>query len=156
MRFLLLFFIGIIICLHGFSQKADSVINSITELPNKYFAQIDKKISSVDEDLTKQTEKYLKKLQRQEDKLKQHLQKIDSSAKAAFANANKKYTEFSQKIKSKTAIVSKLAGGQYNSYIDSLGTSLNFLKQFNGLTDKVKEPLKNLEQLQDKLHQTEK
>ena len=55
----------------------------------------------------------------------------------------------------KAAIVTKITGGQYNSYIDSLGTSFNFLKQFKDVSEKVKDPLNNLEQLQSKLQQTE-
>lgn len=137
------------------AQSLDSTLANLQELPSKYFSKVNDKVSSVDDKLTKQTEKYLKKLQKQEDKIKRRLGKIDSSASATFGNAKQKYKELSQGIKSKTALVSKVTGGQYNSYLDSLGTSLNFLKQFNSLNDKVKDPLKNLQQLQSKLQQSE-
>ena len=137
------------------SQSFDSSLKKLDEFPDKYFSIVDKKISFIDDKLTKQTEKYLQKLQRQEARIKRRLARIDSSAAATFDNAKQKYAEFSQDIKSKTDGVSKLTGGQYNSYLDSLGTSLSFLKQFKGVTDKVKDPLKNLQQLQGKLQQTE-
>ncbi|MDB5221567.1 MAG: hypothetical protein JWN83_234, partial [Chitinophagaceae bacterium] len=137
----------------AFSQGIDSII--IKEFPDKYFSKVDDKISFLDEKLTKQTGKYIQKLQRQEDKIKRRLGKIDSSTSAAFENSKQKYTELSQSIKSKTATVSKITGGQYNSYLDSLGTSLHFLQQFKEVSDKVKDPLKNLQQLQSKLQHTE-
>jgi len=152
----ILFCIGSQFISNAYSQKLDSVLQTIQQFPEKYLSTVDNKISSIDDKLTKQTEKYLQKLQRAEDKIKKHLQKIDSSASAVFTNAQQKYTQLTEKIKSKTAIVSKITGGQYNSYLDSLGTSLKFLQQFNGLTNKVKEPLNKLQELQSKLLQTEK
>lgn len=137
------------------SQSFDSSLKKLGELPDKYFSKVDKKVSSIDDKLTKQTEKYLEKLQRQEDKIKKHLSKIDSSASATFENAKQKYAKFSQAFKNKTAIVGKLSGGQYNSYLDSLSTSLSFLKQFKNIEGKAKDPLKNLQQLQSKLEQSE-
>jgi hypothetical protein len=139
----------------SYSQKIDTTSINLQELPDKYFSKVDNKISSVDDKLTKQTEKYLRKLQREEDKIKKHLYKIDPSTSTAFENSKQKYNEFSRAIKSKTAIVNKITGGQYNSYIDSLGTSLSFLKQFKDVSGKVKDPLANLEKLQSKLQQTE-
>lgn len=151
----LLFIVFLLSTLFCHSQSFDSSLKKLDEFPDKYFSKVNEKISSIDDKLTKQTEKYLQKLQKQEDKIKRRLAKIDSSATATFNNAKQKYTEFAQGIKSKTTAVSKLTGGQYNSYLDSLGTSLNFLKQFKDVTDKVKDPLKNLQQLQSKLQQSE-
>ncbi len=77
-------------------------------------------------------------------------------------NANEKYNELSQKIKNpsksplKGETYKSAIGGEYIASIDSLGTSLSFLKQFNGISDKVKEPLASLNQLQNKLQQSEK
>lgn len=138
-----------------FSQKIDSTLIKASEFPEKFFTGVNTKITSIDNKLTRQTEKYLQKIQRQEGRVKRRFERIDSSANALFANANQKYNELSKGIKSKTAVITKLTGSQYNSYLDSLGTSLNFLKKFNGLTEKVKGPLKNLQELESKLQQTE-
>ncbi len=151
------FYLLLILCLiatHSKAQDADSVVQNVQKLPGKYYSKVDKKISSVDEQLTKKSIKYLARFQKQEKKLQKKLQKLNSEN--VIADANEKYNEFSQKLKSKTARITKIAGGEYNPYLDSLGTSLSFLKQFNGIGDKVKEPLASLNKLQDKLQQSEK
>lgn len=157
--FLIIFVSHLLLICNIYSQSFDSSLQKLQELQSKYFSKVDNKISSIEDKLTKQTEKYLKKLQRQEDKIKKHLFKIDSTASATFANAKQKYSKLSQGIKSKTVPIaigiSKVTGGQYNSYLDSLSTSLNFLKQFKDVTSKVNGPLKNLNDLQSKLQQTE-
>ena len=116
-----------------------------------------KKSAQVNDQLTKKSVKYLAKFQRQERKLQQKIEKLNpGNATNVFTDANEKYHEFSQKIKSKTADATKIISGEYNPYLDSLGTSLSFLKQFNGISDKVKEPLASLNELQNKLQQSEK
>ena len=125
----------------SYSQKIDSTVNNLQNLPDKYFSKVDSKISSVDDKVVKQTAKYLKKLQKEESKIKNKLSKVDSVAAKQIGNGEEKFKAFSDKIKNKTAVISKVAGGQYSSYLDSLGTSLSFLKQFNNLSDKVKETL---------------
>ncbi len=136
------------------AQSIDSSINLSTQLPEKYYAKVDKKLSSVNEQLSKKSVKYLAKFQRQEEKLQKKLNKLNPEN--VMANANEKYKELSQKIKSKRATTDKIISGVYNANLDSLGTSLSFLKQFNGLSDKVKEPLKSFDLLQSKLQQSEK
>ncbi len=142
-------------------QDADSVILNVEKLPGKYYSKVNKKISSIDEQLTKKSVKYLAKFQRQERKLQEKLKKLNPEV--AVENATEKYNELSQKIKTclpvgmgKTAGVNKIVGGEYNPYMDSLGTSLSFLKQFKGVGDKIKEPLAGFNSLQGKLQQSEK
>ena len=123
-------------------------------MPSKFYSKVDKKISSIDDHLTKKSVKYLAKFQRQERKLQEKLKKLNPEN--VVENANEKYNELSQKIKSKTAGASKIVSGEYNPYLDSLGTSLSFLKQFKGISAKVKEPLESFNQLQSKLQLSEK
>ena len=111
---------------------------------------------SVNRQLAKRSLKYLSKFQRQERKIKQKMEMLNSGSTSALAGANEKYHEFSQKIKYKTANVTKVISGEYNPYLDSLGSSLSFLRQFNGDSDKVKEPLARFDQLQTRLLQSEK
>jgi hypothetical protein len=74
----------------------------------------------------------------------------------ALTDATGKYNELSQQIKNKTPGINKIISGVYNPYMDSLGTSLSFLKQFNGISDKVNNPLKNFDLLQGNLQESEK
>lgn len=143
--------------LFSYSQIADSSLKISPQLPGKYYLNVDKKISTVNDQLAKKSVKYLAKFQRQERKIQQKIEKLNPENPAnVFIDGNEKYTEFTEQIKSKTANVSKIRSGGYNPYLDSLGTSLSFLKQFDGVSDKVKELLATLDQLQSKLQQSEK
>jgi len=124
------------------------------QLPGKYYTEVDKKISSINEQLTKKSLKYLEKFQRQETKIQRKLEKLNPGMIAE--NASAKYRELFQKVSSKSLDVSNTSiTGEYNSNLDSLGTSLSFLKQFNGICDRVKVPLESFNQLQNKLQQSE-
>ena len=120
-------------------------------LPANYYSKVDKKLSSVSGQLTKKSIKYLEKLQKQQLKIQASIKKLNPESVRLFAGTKEKYTSFLEGFKSKTSKVSKLMGGEYNSYLDTLGTSLSFLKQFKELCDKVKGPLTDLDQLQCKL-----
>lgn len=140
-----------------YSQQLDSNLVAIVNLPGNYHSKVDKKLSSLDEKLTQKSIKYLKKLEKHETRLLNKLNKLNpGSADKLLASTKEKYCQFSEKIKSKAAIAGKISGGQYNSYLDTLSTSLAFLKQFNNAYEKVKQPLQHLQQLQSKLQQTEK
>jgi phage-related protein len=135
-------------------QKDTSSLAVLQDLPSNYYKKVDKKLSSVNDQLTKKSVKYLAKFQRQEQKLQQRLLKLHPEL--AVTDATEKYTELSQKIKSKTGGLNKIMSGEYNPNMDSLGTSLNFLKQFNGISDKVNNPLKSFDLLQGNLQESEK
>jgi len=146
-----------IISLYSYSQKADSSLKTLQQLPDKYYSKVDNKLSSIDNQLTKKTTKYIQKLERQERKIQGCLNKINpETAKKLFAASKEKYTRFSQQIKSKTAKAGNIVSGQYNAYLDTLTTSLSFLQQFKGISDKAKQPFSSLQQLQRKLQESEK
>jgi hypothetical protein len=140
----------------SYSQHTDSIIEKLQAIPEKYYTAVDNKISSIDDKLTKQTEKYLLKLQKQENKLARELAKIDSGAAGLLTMGSTQYEALSKNIKDKTSLLTKAAGGNYDSYIDTLSTSLSFLKQFKDVSNKVNSPLADLKQLQDKFQQAEK
>jgi hypothetical protein len=152
-RFFLFIFL-ISASITSYSQVPDSTLKNFPQLPDKYYSKVDKKISSVNDQLTKKSLKYLAKFQSQELKLQQRLQKLHPEL--AVNNSTDKYTELFQKIKSKTSGITGVVSGEYNPYMDSLGTSLSFLKQFNGISDKVNNPLKSFELLQGNLQESEK
>jgi hypothetical protein len=159
-------FLILLICLcdHCFPQQTvpvftsdaqqENFLSGLHDIPSRYYSKVNKKISSVNDQLTKKSLKYLAKFQRQEQKLQQKLAKLHPEL--PLINANEKYNELSQKIKSKTAGETKTASGEYSPYLDSLGSSLSFLKQYNGISDKVKEPFAGFTQLQSNLQQSEK
>ena len=132
----------------------DSSLAGLQDIPSNYYKKVDKKISAVNDQLTKKSLKYLAKFQRQEQKLQQRLLKLHPEL--AVTDATEKYTELSQKIKSKTGGLTKIVSGEYNPNMDSLGTSLNFLKQLNGISDKVNNPMKSFDLLQGNLQESEK
>jgi hypothetical protein len=142
---------------YSYSQVPDSSLNESLQLPEKYYSKVNNKINAVNDKLIKKSLKYLAKFQRQERKIQEKMQKLNpEKVTNVLSKETEKYKEFSQKIKSKTAGATKGISGVYNPYLDSLGTSLSFLKQFNGISDRVKEPLAGFHELQSKLQQSEK
>jgi hypothetical protein len=138
-----------------YSQKIDSTINNIESVPDKFFSKVDKKISFIDKLLAKKSAKYLAKTQKLEDKMLKKLRKInaDEADKLAEGMA-KKYNDLSNDIKSKTQNADQKAG-EYNPYIDTLGTSLSYLNA-NNSAGKAAAPLADLKQLEGRLQQSEK
>jgi hypothetical protein len=143
--------------LFSYSQIPDSSLKVSPRLPEQYYSRVNKKINSVNAQLIKKSLKYLAKFQRQERKIREKMEKLNPERATNVLNkGSEQYKEFSQKIKSKTADATKIITGAYNPYLDSLGTSLSFLKQFNGVSDKVKGPLAGFDQMQTRLQQSEK
>ena len=140
-----------------FSQAPDSLYYKVNQASAKYLSGVDKKINSVSEKLTKKSEKYLAKLEKQELKLQRTLSKLNpESAKKLFSGTKEKYDQLTDNLKNKTSKATKLLGGQYNSYVDTLSTSLSFLSQFKDISGKVKEPMESLNKLESKFQESQK
>jgi hypothetical protein len=145
------------------SQHDGVAVDTVINLPNKFFTSINSKTTAIEDRLTRKTEKYLQRMVRQENKLQGALSKVDSTAaKQLFANSQQRYQQLIAKIKS-NAIVSK-AGlkGSYLPGMDSMKTSLAFLQKNSQLLgnstaiqQKVTASLGNVNELEDKLKQTE-
>ncbi|MGN6400955.1 MAG: hypothetical protein ACTHMD_10905, partial [Flavisolibacter sp.] len=154
----------LLILLFGFksggAQTTDSLAQNIKNLPSNFFAKVGKKYSSIENNLSKKTARYLHKMERQEKKLQRKALKADSGY-VRHENIDSVYSAFRSKLSSGE---SSVAGGrssvvhlnQYNSYIDTLSTSLSFLQKYKGLEDKVKAPTEALDQLKSKLNETDK
>ena len=138
------------------AQSIDSLPQSIENIPHNFLAKVQKKYSGIEESLDKKTTKYLQKLQRQEKKLQRKAGDINSGVSGALPNIDSTYLAFTSKLSEKEAAIKKVNLHQYNSYIDTLSTSLSFLEKYKGLADKVKLPSEALDKLKDKLNQTEK
>lgn len=173
------FFHVLTLCLlAGFvkAQEIDSVNLNVARLQSKHYSEVDKKLVSIDNHLSNISAKYLAKFQKRENKIRKKLRKLNPEN--ILADANEKYDAFFEKITTLTSskgflrISEKLSNksppaddeeysstpvtGEYNPYLDSLGTSLSFLKQYEGISDKVKEPLASLHSLESQLQQSEK
>lgn len=138
------------------AQNLDSIpaLKETLQFPEKYYLKVDKKLVSINGQLTKKSLKYLAKFQRQELKFEQKLKEINPQF--VISNANADYAAIEAKIKDKTGGITKIIGGEYNASLDSLGTSLAFLKQFNSLSGKVQNPLNNFNMLQGNFQESEK
>ena len=134
-------------------QSKDTVAENPEKIPCKFYSKIDKKINSVNARLTNKSLKYLRKFQNQEDKITQKLVKLHPEL--LLNNADSKYLELIKDFEKSTTNSPHSISGEYNPYLDSLGTSLSFLKQFKGGSNKVSEPLSDFNQLENKLQASE-
>ena len=156
MRFLF-YLILISLPLFTFSQSIDSSINTLQNLPSKYFSKIQNKISFLNEQMTKKSLKYLAKFEKQQKRLQEKLLKLHPELATSFlSNGKEKYDQLRKQLTAKANLINKVVGGQYIPYLDSLSTSLSFLKQFSSLSDKVKSTLADLQSLQGNMQQAEK
>ena len=135
-------------------QPADSLVNALEQIPGNFYAKAAKKYAAIDKKLSQKTLSYLKRLQRQENKFDKKLSALDSTAGAVNTSAiNDRYEEMKGKLAGKA---SKVNLNQYNAYIDTLSTSLNFLEKYKGIAGKVKLPREALDKLKGQLNQTKK
>ncbi|MBX3254271.1 MAG: hypothetical protein KF862_09040, partial [Chitinophagaceae bacterium] len=141
----------------------DSLSAGVVELPSNYASHINKKINGLDNQLTRQSEKYLKSLSRQEEKLLKKLAAVDSSAAASLLKpGKKKYQQLNKKLSTANGKAGKLLPGKYLAGMDSLATSLSFLKDAGNVVSRSKDirqqlgkSLENLDILQGKLNEAE-
>jgi hypothetical protein len=135
----------------SFAQDSSKLNNAIA-LPDKLFSTLDKKASFIESKLDRQTVKYLSKLQRQERKLYKKLLKKDSLlARQLFEGVEEKYARLSKT----PGNISKYAS-VYSGHLDSLTTSLNFLKDRNLVSSpELQNTLSIYNSLQSKLNQAD-
>jgi hypothetical protein len=136
-----------------FSQKHYCTTKNIESITNK--------AESYNTKIDKQTAKYLNKIEKQEKKLKRKIAKLDSTAaKELFDKSQQNYTALKNKITNKAAVVKANKITQYIPGLDSITTSLQFLKE-NNVANAIKEgnssitkSLDAYQQLQSKLEVT--
>ena len=146
-------YIAILLCLHTYNsnaQQADSLA-AIGNIPSRYYSDAGKKLSEVNEKLTKKSLRYLRKFQKQEERLQRKLQQVNPNT--VINKADSTYSNLAEKIKSKTGIFGKTFSGLYNPYLDTLGSSLSFLKQVKDAGAKAGAPLQNFNELENKMQQ---
>lgn len=136
-------------------QVTDSVINEAKNIPAKFYSKVEKKYTSIDNNLSRKSVKYLKKLQKQENRINKKLTAVDSFSTTASQFVTKKYEGFINSFKEKKDKLDKVNLNEYSSYIDTLSTSLSFLKKL-GNDGKASLPIEKLDELKDKFNQSAK
>jgi hypothetical protein len=123
----ILFFTGICLSKASFGQH-DSSLLVLSELPNKYFKEVDKKIDLYSNRITGKTEKTLLKLSRWEKKIQVALEKVNpAAAQRLFGPGRTTFSSMLAKYQSGTEIVEK-SKARYDSYRDKLTTSLKYIE----------------------------
>lgn len=120
--------------------KVQHKSDELQQLPSRYFAKVSSKADLFNRRMTKRTEKSLRRLQKQEEKINRKLSKIDSVAAKGLALGNSidSLSHLQELVRNKvTKITSRLPGGKYIPYLDSLQTSLNFLSKYQSDLSKV-------------------
>lgn len=139
-----------------FSQKADSVIKDISQLPNKYIRQVDDKVDKYYKRITNKTEKTLEKLARWENKIKALLQKASpETAQRLFGNNQITFTTLLEKYKQGKAVTEDYRK-QYDEYKDKLSSTFDYLdKQKEQINSKLVKPVKEVKEKIKKLEEQE-
>jgi|688.fasta_scaffold05290_13 hypothetical protein len=123
----ILFFTAICLSKASFGQH-DSSLLVLSELPNKYFKEVDKKIDVYSNRITGKTEKTLLKLSRWEKKIQVALEKVNpGAAQRLFGPGRTTFSSMLAKYQSGTGIVEK-SKARYDSYRDKLTTSLKYIE----------------------------
>ncbi|MEO8820895.1 MAG: hypothetical protein ABI374_08650 [Ginsengibacter sp.] len=135
------------------AQSVDSLSAEVQNIPDKFYSKVEKKYSSIDKNLSKKSIKYLKKLQKQENRINKKLLVLDSLSVNGNEAVTQKYEGFIQGFKEKKVKLGNVNLNEYNSYIDTLTTSLSFLKK-QGNNDKTALPIAKLDELKDKFNQS--
>lgn len=129
-----LLLIGMLCISVGICAQADTLTQPVSA---KYIEQVNAKAGQLEQKLDKQSEKILAKFAKAEQKLQRKLAKKDSSkAKEVFGNAQQQYAQLQQKLKKTDQLK------QYIPSLDTLGSSLKFLKENPQLPAITKSPKK--------------
>lgn len=109
--------------------QADSVLQSLQQLPEKYINKIDSKIEKYGDRINKKTEKTLEKLSRWENKLHGLLKKVNpAAAEKLFGNNQTTFASLLQKIKEGKTIAENYHA-KFDDYKDKLTSSFKYLEQ---------------------------
>lgn len=109
----------------------------------------------MENNLSRESVKYLKKLEKQENRINKKLYELDSLSTAGKMSVAEKYEGFINGFKEKKDKLGEVNLNEYNSYIDTLTTSLSFLTKM-GRDPKASLPMEKLDELKDKFNQSAK
>lgn len=125
------------VCLGQPAEKADS-LGYFVERPGAFLDRLVNRATRFESKMTKKTEAYLSGMKRKEKKIYRKLLRKDSSAaKALFANIDSSYAGMKNTAKQKADELTKYKR-YYVGALDSISTSLAFIKQSGNITDGLK------------------
>lgn len=130
-------------------DSTEANLSKLQQLPARYFSKVSSKTNLLNRRLTKRTEKALHRLQKQEEKINNKLSKVDSVAAKGLALGSSidSLSHLQDLIKNKvTKITSRIPGGKYIPYLDSLQTSLSFLNKYQSQLNGMKSMTGDLQQ----------
>ncbi|MET7001542.1 hypothetical protein [Chitinophaga defluvii] len=145
------------------SMAQDSTLRKAREVPVKYYSQVQQKSKKLERQVEKRTQKALSRFAREEKRMQSKLAKMDSlAAKNIFTNSIDSLGSLKNKIKQKTGKYEQALSGNYSGYLDTLQSSLGFLKESKdllgktkGVKEKLNGSMQSVQQLQSKLQQAE-
>ncbi|MDP4240344.1 MAG: hypothetical protein Q8904_12830 [Bacteroidota bacterium] len=116
---------------------ADSVAPQLLSVPERFFKKVDSRINNFDRQVTRRTDKALSRMIKQEERLKRLMAKSDAlTTRNLFTRGMDSLKHFQQAISSKTQKLSNSSSlkGEYFPYLDTLKSSLSFLKNTESLS----------------------
>lgn len=145
----------LLISLQGYAQGTPDSSSNFNSA--KYLDAVSAKTKKLDEQLDKKSARALAAFKKQEEKLLRKLSKFDSSkAKLIAETAKNRFEQLEAKLKNPGKL------SQYIPGLDSMATTLNFLKgesgalsQVSAVKDKVKDALGKMDELKAELKKAE-
>ncbi len=140
--------------------QADSALQQIQQVSQKYITAIDTKIDKYQHRITNKTEKTLTKLAKWENKIKNLLEKASpETAERLFGEGRTTFSSLLQQLKSGEQIVNTQRV-KYDEYRDKLTTSLKYLEeQKQNIDSKLVQPItkanKKLNELEEETKKQE-
>lgn len=136
------------------SVKADSIIQTVQDIPLKYIKHVDKKIDKYSDRITSKTEKTLAKLSKWENKIKGLLEKASpETANRLFAPGQVTFSSLLQKYKEGKSVADNYKA-QYDEYRDKLTTGIKYIgSQKSKLEAQYLEPVQEATDKANKLEE---
>ena len=156
------FALGILmVCLYGHAQNGDSLQSALRA--GKYLEKVDKKTAAFNSSVDDYTAKSLQRIRKQEIRMQRKLAKTDSLlSKKLFAYSIDSLQKLQASIKNKAAKISRLPGGKYFPFLDTLKQSLSFLgksdqyfKSANAVKGNVSSAMDGVTALEGKMESVE-
>jgi hypothetical protein len=143
------------------SNTNSTIADRVLDFPGKLFNRVRGQADKMNKQLTAQTTKCLQQLMNEEARLKKKLYKVDSNkATAMFSGMDAQYKALMLKLQSTNTPVGSTTSGQYLAPLDSLHTSLSFLKNNPSYLSSasqigsLNQSLASVQQLQGRFNQT--
>jgi hypothetical protein len=134
--------------------QTDSVVQSLQNLPQRYLSNIENKVDKYSSRITSKTERTLSKLALFEEKIRRLVEAASlETAARLFSPGALTFASALEKFKNGQAIIEGKKAS-YDSYIDQLNTSINYLNEKRELINtKLVQPVKNTQAKLTKLQE---